>query len=104
MSEDRTQQLPDDGVRLILNQLELLNSRMTALEEKVDRRSQETRPVWEQVLKRLDGMETRLEAIEYEFAALNLKLRVFNEDMLKMQHRQDATDERVRRLASEPKP
>jgi len=84
---------------------------MTALEEKVDRRLQETRPIWEQVLSRLDNIETRLTnveirlgGIEYEIASLNLKLRVFNEDLLKMQHRQDTTDERVRRLASEPKP
>lgn len=52
MSEDRTQPLPSDGVRLILQSLEHLNGRMTALEDrmttledKVDRHMQETRPM-----------------------------------------------------------
>lgn len=160
MSEDRTQQLPDDGVRLILSRLDSidirltsldervakldgrvaklderitkldervakldervtrldervtrldervtrLDERMIALEEKVDRRLQETRPIWEQVLARLGGIETRLETIEYEVADLNLKLRVFNQDLLKMQHRQDATEERLRRIKAESEP
>ena len=53
-------------MRLILSQLESLNSRMTALEEKVDRRLQETRPIWEQVLSRLDTIDERLRRLETE--------------------------------------
>jgi chromosome segregation ATPase len=104
MSEDRTRQLPEDTLRLILRQLESLNSRMTgleqrmtALEEKVDRRLQETRPIWEQVLSRLGD-------IEYSVASLNRKLLVFNEDLLRRRHRVDTTDERLRRLETESEP
>jgi len=70
---------------------------------------QETRPIWEQVLTgltqietRLTGVETRFGAVEDEVANLNLKFRVFNNDLLKIQHKQDALDERVPRLESEP--
>ena len=42
MSEETTQHLPSDDTKLILE-------RLTALEEKVDRRSQETRPIRESV-------------------------------------------------------
>lgn len=78
MSEDRTQQLPDDGVRLILARLDSMNARfdrmetrldsmdarLTALEDKVERRLHDTRPIWEQVLSRLTDIDARLTDIE----------------------------------------
>ena len=109
MSEDLTQPLPNDGVQLILQSLENLNGRMTALEDKVDRRLQETRPIWEQVLARLDKVEARLDKIEArlgkvesEVYSLNRKFRVFTEDMIKMQDKQEDLEERVKKLEPEP--
>jgi len=129
MSEDRTQQLPDGGVGLILSRLDSIDVRMTALEEKVDRRLQETRPIWEQVLSsltqvetrltgvetrltgvetrleavetRLTGVETRLGAVEEEVYTLNRKFRVFSVDIVKLQDKQEDLTERVRRIESE---
>jgi hypothetical protein len=46
MSEEITQQLPNDLLKLIL-------ARLDALEEKVDKRLQETRPIWESMLAEL---------------------------------------------------
>ena len=50
MSEDRRQQLPDGDIRQVLallgsinTRLDSMDARLTALEEKVDRRLQETR-------------------------------------------------------------
>lgn len=74
MSEEITQPLPNDTLRLILarlksidgrlngidTRLDSLDSRLTTLEEKVDRRLQETRPIWEQVLARLDTLEAEM--------------------------------------------
>ena len=108
MSEDRTQQLPDDGVRLIL-------ARLTALEDKVDRRLQETRPIWEQVLvrltaveelltkvaERLTKVEIRLGKVEDEVDSLGRKFRVFNRDILKLQNRDDDLTERMDRIEAE---
>lgn len=113
MSEDLTQPLPDDGVQLILKSLENLNGRMTALEDKVDRRMvdrrmQETRPIWEQVLirldkieARLDKIEARLDKVESEVYSLNRKFRFFNEDLIKVQNKQDDLEERVAKLEPE---
>jgi len=42
MSEETTQQLPYDALKVIL-------ARLDGLEEKVDSRLQETRPIWESV-------------------------------------------------------
>jgi len=74
MSEEPTQNLPQDGVRLILARLDSIDSRLdnienrvtnletrfAALEDKVERRLQDTRPIWEQVLVRLDAVEGQL--------------------------------------------
>jgi predicted nuclease with TOPRIM domain len=129
MSEDLTQPLPNDGVQLILRSLENLNGRMTALEDrmtglegrmtgledrmtaledKVDRRLMETRPIWEQVLSRLDGIdarldkiEKRLDKVESEVYSLNRKFRVFYDDVHKLQDKQEDLEERVARLKPE---
>ena len=51
-----------------------LDRRLAGVEEKVDARLRETRPIWEAVLlrldkieARLDGMDTRLERVEDKF-------------------------------------
>lgn len=115
MSEEITQQLPNDGIRLILARFDSIDTRLTTLEDKVDRRLQETRPIWEQVLVRLDrlevrldkvetrleGVETGLKGVESQVYSLNKKFRIFNEDILKLQDGQDDLDERVRKLEPE---
>jgi chromosome segregation ATPase len=74
MSEEPTQNLPQDGVRQILARLDSIDSRLSnvenrlsnvegrlsALEDKVERRLQDTRPIWEQVLVRLEAVEGQL--------------------------------------------
>jgi hypothetical protein len=52
-----------------------LEGRLISLEEKVDSRLQETRPIWEAVLVRLDSIETRLDKME-------AKLDVFGRDLV----------------------
>jgi chromosome segregation ATPase len=136
MSEDRTQQLPDDGLRQILARFDSmdvrfnsLDARLTALEDKVDRRLQETRPIWEQVLdrltgveerltkveerltgveerlakveERLTGVETRLGKVEDEVYGLNRKVRVFSVDIVKLQDKDDDLEERLKRMETE---
>jgi DNA repair ATPase RecN len=64
MSEEITQNLPDDGVGRILARLDSIDLRLTKLEEKVDARSYETKPIWEKALKEI--METRAEVVKVE--------------------------------------
>ena len=72
MSDEITQKLSNNDFKLILDRLDSIDSRLgsletrleavetrlTTLEEKVDRRLQETRPIWEQVLARINGLES----------------------------------------------
>lgn len=85
MSEDLTRILPSDDTKLILAQLQIILSRLdaieasqktldanqksletrqAALEEKVDRRLQETRPIWEAVLVQIIELKERQQKFE----------------------------------------
>jgi hypothetical protein len=66
MSEELTQQLPNGETRIILARLDSIDTRLTALEDKVDRPLQETRPIWEHVLARLEKIEFSVEEFRTE--------------------------------------
>ena len=84
MSEEQTDRLEGGTpfeIRVLrelsnINQrLSGLETRLTTLEEKVDARLHDTRPIWEAVLSRLDSIEARLDRIE-------AKLDVFSKDLI----------------------
>jgi tetrahydromethanopterin S-methyltransferase subunit G len=109
MSEDRTQQLPNDALRQILARFDSMNARfdsfearLTALEDKVDRRLQETRPIWEQVLDRLTKVETRLGKVEDEFFWFGRNFRNWPHDLMKLQEKYEDLEERVGKTGSDP--
>lgn len=64
MSEEITQDLPNGDLKLILAHLNSIKARLGTLEDKVDRRLKETRPIWEQALKEI--LETRAEVAKVE--------------------------------------
>jgi chromosome segregation ATPase len=119
MSEDPTHNLLQDGVRQILARLDSIDarlsnveSRLSTLEDKVDRRLQETRPIWEQVLVRLDGFEARMVGFEKRLddfeGELRSSLRRFErsvgtlaKDVLEVRGYQHDLEDRMDRL--EPK-
>ena len=98
MSEDITQGLPADsfegrvlaelsGMRQELGaRLTSVEGRMTSLGEKVDARLRETRPIWEGVLTRLDG-------IEKELARMNRQFRSFVADIFQLRARVEQLEE-----------
>ncbi|HYP52372.1 MAG TPA: hypothetical protein VEQ42_02465 [Pyrinomonadaceae bacterium] len=61
---------------------ERFDARLTALEDKVDARLRETRPIWEEVLRRLDGVED-------EIKVFHRTLRIFHQDILRVRSRQE---------------
>jgi hypothetical protein len=66
MSEEITQNLPNGDLKQILARLDSIDKCLGTLEEKVDRRLQETRPIWESVLEQLKEVNTRLTRVEDE--------------------------------------
>ena len=84
MSDNPTQQTPDSRSfeERVLAHFENLYGRLTALEEKVDSRLRETRPIWEAVLARLEAGENRLNDIEEEVKKLGRTVLLVHEDNL----------------------
>jgi len=71
------------------------NESLTALEDKVDRRLRDTKPIWEQALKEL--MDTR-EEVRAGFHNLEQQIGVLSRDMVRLRDDQDGDDERRARL------
>jgi hypothetical protein len=99
MSEDITKHLQDGDLNLILTRLDSIDVRLTTLEDKVERRMQETRPIWEQVLAKLDGLETEL---RNGFRKLERQVGLLAEDVLVVRADQRDLEKRVTKLESEP--
>jgi chromosome segregation ATPase len=95
MSEEVPQPLPDDALRLILARLDSIDARLTTLEEKVDRRLQETRPIWEQVLARLDTLEAEMRT---GFRRISREMGVVGKDMYELRAAQQDLEVRVEKL------
>jgi DNA repair exonuclease SbcCD ATPase subunit len=98
----------DASMRDMRISMQDMNTRLTALEERVDQRLKETRPIWEQVLVRLDGMDARFDKFDARLARveknldyLKRKSRIYDEDILTWQNRQEDMEERVSKLESE---
>ena len=99
MSEELTQNLPQDGVRQILARFDSMDPRLTALEDKVDRRLQETRPIWEQVLARLDNLESEVRSgfrrVERHVLSLAKDLLVVRADQRDLEERMDKLESKA---------
>ena len=81
MSEDPTRNLPSSFEERVLSELAAINARLTSLEEKVDMRLRETRPIWEGMQNQLKGIEKQLDDLNRQFGTLikdsfNLRVRV----------------------------
>ncbi|MCA1634163.1 MAG: hypothetical protein LC802_10830 [Acidobacteria bacterium] len=74
MSEETTHDLPGGDLGRILTLLSSIGERLTGLEDKVERRLQETRPIWGQVLARLEAIEGRLGNIENRLGNVESRL------------------------------
>ncbi len=91
----------DSRLSSLENKVDALDGRLTTLEEKVDARLRETRPIWEAVLTRLDGVENRLEGIEKEVKDIGRGVFLLHEDNLRIRTDQRDLRERVEKLESQ---
>ncbi len=92
----------------IEDKVDALDGRLTALEEKVDARLRETRPIWEAVLTRLDGVENRLDGIESRLGGIEKEVKelrhgvmLLHEDNLPLRVAQRELRDRVDKLESQ---
>ncbi len=62
-----------------------VDKRLVTLEEKVDRRLLETRPIWESVLEQLKEVNVRLTRVEYENKDFRRMFRAAFSDISRIQ-------------------
>ena len=91
MNEETTQQLPNDFLQLIL-------ARLDTLEEKVDRRLQETRPVWERALAEIAELRREL---NHGLRKVERQVDILNHNILEVRGDLRYLDERVTKLEPE---
>ena len=99
MSEETTKHLKDGDLKLILTRLDSIDARLTTLEDKVERRMQETRPIWEQVLAKLGNLEDEM---RNGFRKLERQVGLLAEDVLTVRADQRDLEKRVNKLETEP--
>ncbi len=115
MNEEPTQNLPQDGLERILARLDSIDSRLgniesrlsnvenrlSTLEDRVDRRLQETRPIWEQVLTRLDSLENE---VRTGFRRIERNVGTLAKDVLEVRADQRDLENRLDRFELKPTP
>jgi hypothetical protein len=92
MSEETTQQLPNDALKIILARFDSMDARHTALEEKVDRRLQETRPIWESVQAELKELKNDYKDFRRLFHSTFASLVRGQEDIVERLDKLEARD------------
>ena len=103
MEDETTRQLPAFEARMMATlgelraelreQFSMTNARLTALEEKVDSRLRETRPIWEGMKAQLDRIESKLGVFATDTSALLLETRT---DLLQVTKRVSQLEARER--------
>jgi tetrahydromethanopterin S-methyltransferase subunit G len=103
MSEEQTDRL-EGGTPFeirVLRELSNLNNRLSSLEEKVDSRLRETRPIWEGVLSRLDGIETRVGGVETRLEGVDARLDGIDKRLDSIDTRLERIDDKFDAVAEE---
>ncbi len=91
----------DSRLSSLETKVDALDGRLTALEEKVDARLRETRPIWEAVLTRLDGVENRLGSLEKEVKDIGRGIEILHKDVFQVRIKQEELRDRVEKLESQ---
>jgi len=97
MSEDKTAEtlhLPSFEEKVLVR-LDVVSSRLGALEKRQADRDYETKPIWERVLKEFSEMRTEVNAHLTNF---DRKLDVVNKEMLQLKADQRGIESRVTKL------
>ena len=102
-SDDLTKDLPTEDkleslislVRNLASDVSEIKSRLGALEDKVDKRLHDTRPIWEAVQSQLAQMSESLSDI-------NHKITILHGDVLQVRTDQRKTNQRIETLEKQP--
>ncbi len=103
MSEEPTQSFPDDAASLaqVVTELRALSTTVRGLEEKIDARSRETRPMSEridQIVGDVAATRQELREVKRELREVNRTLHRMNVDFAVVVRNQDEMEDRISAL------
>ena len=100
MDEDTTKDMPDarSFEERVMAQFSALNNRLTGLEEKVDRRLMETRPMWEAVQVQIESLNQKFETLNDKLDRLDGKFDTVLSDLYDMRTAVKSLNRRVTAL------
>jgi chromosome segregation ATPase len=101
MSRDLTEDLPDGPLGEILLELRAIKQRLTAVEEKIDQRQLETKPIWERALAEISETRNEVQKLASDFREVKRNVRGLNDSLLNMVGELREMDERLARLESQ---
>lgn len=107
MSEDLTQKLPtSDSEKLtsILTSVQAMNTRLTGLEQKVEERLHDTRPIWQKVVADIAELRSEVRGIRTSQRDAVRRISVLNDTLLGMQADYRDIYDRVRELETNCNP
>ena len=103
MNDDKTQELPNDNSfeARVLTELAAiradqaatrrdiggLDSRVTSLEERVDARLRETRPIWEATQEGIERLDTKFDNIIRDLYDVRTDIRLHDKRLLQLENR-----------------
>jgi archaellum component FlaC len=109
MSEETTQNLPNDGLGRILARLDSIDAQLNSMNgrlEKLEARAYDTKPIWENALKEIGDLRVEMregfEKMDTRFETLEQKLEILTDDVLTVRAKHKILDTRVRNLESNP--
>lgn len=105
MSEDATRNLPGGNLGEVISILRSIDGRLTELEDKVERRLHDTRPLWEQVLTRLTEVDERLtkglKKVQDEVFLLRRRFDNWTGDVALLRMKQEDLEDRFEEFKAE---
>src|SRR6266481_1448003 len=94
MSEDETRHMNPRLLQQILSKLEAIDLRLQAVEERLERRSFDTKPIWEKALVEIVEVKNTVRTIERKFDVLG-------KDMIDLRAKHLDIEERLDDLETE---
>ena len=102
MSEETTQNLPNDDLKRILDRLDSIDMRL----EKLEALAYDTKPIWENALKEIADIRAEMregfDRSHSDLRRLEHKIDILNKNILNVAADQRELEERVNKLESQP--
>ena len=103
MGDDPTREIPDSRSfeERVFARFDTLDVRLTALEEKVDSRLRETRPIWEAMQADLAQVKDDLASVKTQVKDIGHGVELLHKDFFQARIKHEELRERVEKLESQ---